>query len=72
MKEGILTEPRLGISACLLGEKVRYDGAHKRDHFLTDDFGCFVEWFPVCPEVEIGMGCRARPCAWSANPAIRK
>ena len=56
MKEGISAKPRLGISACLLGEKVRYDGAHKRDHFLTDNFGCFVEWFPVCPEVEIGMG----------------
>lgn len=56
MKKGILAKPRLGISACLLGEKVRYDGGHKQDHFLTDIFGCFVEWFPVCPEVEIGMG----------------
>lgn len=49
-------KPRLGISACLLGQKVRYDGAHKQDHFLTDTFGRFVEWFPVCPEVEVGMG----------------
>jgi len=41
---------------CLLGEKVRYDGGHKRDRFLTDTLGEFFEWVPVCPEVEIGMG----------------
>lgn len=51
-----LLKPRLGISACLLGQKVRYDGAHKQDHFLTDIFGRFVEWIAVCPEFEIGMG----------------
>jgi len=49
-------KPRLGISACLLGEKVRYDGGDKRDCFLTETFGRHVEWVPVCPEVEIGMG----------------
>jgi len=47
---------RVGISACLLGEEVRYDGGHKRDRFLTDTFGRFVEWVPVCPEVEAGFG----------------
>jgi len=47
---------RVGISACLLGEAVRYDGGHKRDAFLTDTFGQFVEWVPVCPEVEAGFG----------------
>jgi uncharacterized protein YbgA (DUF1722 family)/uncharacterized protein YbbK (DUF523 family) len=47
--------PRLGISTCLLGEKVRYDGMGKRDPFLTDTFGQFVEWVPVCPEVECGL-----------------
>ena len=46
----------IGISACLLGEKVRYDGGHKRDAFLTDRLGPYVEWVPVCPEVESGMG----------------
>ena len=46
---------RLGVSACLLGERVRYDGGHKRDQFLTDILGPFVEWVPVCPEVEIGL-----------------
>ncbi|HSE93124.1 MAG TPA: DUF523 and DUF1722 domain-containing protein [Methylomirabilota bacterium] len=47
---------RLGVSACLLGERVRYDGGHKRDAFLADTLGPFVEWVPVCPEVEIGLG----------------
>jgi uncharacterized protein YbgA (DUF1722 family)/uncharacterized protein YbbK (DUF523 family) len=47
---------RIGISACLLGETVRYDGGHKRDAFLADTFGRFVEWVPVCPEVECGLG----------------
>jgi len=47
---------RVGISACLLGQKVRYDGGHKRDGFLVDTFGRFLEWVPVCPEVEVGMG----------------
>jgi uncharacterized protein YbbK (DUF523 family) len=47
---------RIGISSCLLGESVRYDGGHKRDAFLTGTFGPFVEWVPVCPEVECGLG----------------
>lgn len=47
---------RIGISACLLGEKVRYDGGHKRDDYLVETFGRFVEWVPVCPEVEMGLG----------------
>lgn len=47
---------RLGISSCLLGENVRYDGGHKRDTFLTVGLARWVEWVPVCPEVEVGMG----------------
>jgi uncharacterized protein YbgA (DUF1722 family)/uncharacterized protein YbbK (DUF523 family) len=47
---------RIGISACLLGQQVRFDGGHKRDVFLTETFGRFVEWVPVCPEVECGFG----------------
>ena len=46
---------RLGISACLLGHEVRWDGGHKRDSFLIGTVGQFVEWVPVCPEVEVGM-----------------
>lgn len=48
--------PRVGISACLLGKAVRFDGGHKRDPFLTETFARFVEWVPVCPEVEFGLG----------------
>src|SRR6185436_2437773 len=47
---------RIGISACLLGDEVRYDGGHKRDLFLTTVMGPLVEWVKVCPEVESGMG----------------
>jgi uncharacterized protein YbgA (DUF1722 family)/uncharacterized protein YbbK (DUF523 family) len=47
---------RIGISACLLGQEVRFDGGHKRDSFLTDVLGRFVEFVPVCPEVEAGFG----------------
>jgi uncharacterized protein YbbK (DUF523 family)/uncharacterized protein YbgA (DUF1722 family) len=47
---------RIGVSACLLGEHVRFDGGHKRDRILTDVLGPHVEWVPVCPEVELGLG----------------
>ena len=50
------TKIRLGISTCLLGEKVRFDGGHKLDRFLTDTLGQYVEYVPVCPEVECGFG----------------
>jgi uncharacterized protein YbgA (DUF1722 family)/uncharacterized protein YbbK (DUF523 family) len=46
----------LGISACLLGQHVRYNAGHKRDPYLVETLGRFVEWVPVCPEVELGMG----------------
>lgn len=46
---------RLGISACLLGQNVRYDGGHQLDRFLRDTLGQFVEYVPVCPEVEMGL-----------------
>lgn len=47
---------RIGISTCLLGRNVRYDGGHKRNAFLMDTLGDYVEWVPVCPEVDIGLG----------------
>jgi uncharacterized protein YbgA (DUF1722 family)/uncharacterized protein YbbK (DUF523 family) len=46
---------RIGISSCLLGEKVRYDGGHKLDRYITDTLGLYFEWVPVCPEVEYGL-----------------
>lgn len=47
---------KIGISSCLLGEKVRWDGGHKRDSTLKKTLGRIFEWVPICPEVEIGMG----------------
>lgn len=47
---------RIGISSCLLGQEVRFDGGHKRDPFLVNTLGPLVEWVPVCPEVDIGLG----------------
>lgn len=47
---------RLGISSCLLGEEVRYNGGHVKDDFLVNTLGQYVQWVPVCPEVEMGMG----------------
>lgn len=55
------TKLRLGVSACLLGQKVRYDGQHKRDAFVADVLGPFAEWVPVCPELEVGMGVPREP-----------
>ena len=46
----------IGISSCLLGNKVRYDGGHSHDRFLTGTLGSFVHYVPVCPETESGMG----------------
>lgn len=51
------SEPiRIGISSCLLGNKVRFDGGHKRDRYLTDVLGEWLTWVPVCPELEINLG----------------
>ncbi len=47
---------RVGISSCLLGEKVRFDGGHKHDSLITSVLGKYFEWVPICPEVEIGLG----------------
>lgn len=52
--------PRVGISRCLLGDRVRYDGGHKREPALIDIAGQ-VEWVPVCPELEAGMGVPREP-----------
>jgi len=50
------TPLRIGISACLLGHPVRYDGGHKRSGLLVELLGPWVEWVTVCPEVELGLG----------------
>lgn len=56
-----MDEVRIGISACLLGDKVRYDGGHKLDAFLAGVLGPYVQWVRVCPEVEVGMGTPREP-----------
>jgi uncharacterized protein YbgA (DUF1722 family)/uncharacterized protein YbbK (DUF523 family) len=60
---------RLGISACLLGESVRFDGGHKLDRFITDTLGKYVEFVPVCPEVECGLGVPREAMRLVGDPA---
>lgn len=65
--------PRVGISSCLLGQPVRYDGGHKRDPFLVETFGSYVEWVPVCPEIEAGFGTpRPSMSLYLLEPATRE
>ena len=59
---------RLGISKCLLGENVRYDGGHKLDRFFTDTLGQYVEYVPVCPEVECGLDVPRDPMRLEGDP----
>lgn len=51
-----INKPKIGISRCLLGANVRYNGGHKLDHYIKDTLGEFVEFVPICPEVEAGFG----------------
>lgn len=59
---------RLGISSCLLGNKVRYDGGHQHDPFLTATLGQFVHYVPVCPEVECGLSIPREPLRLVGDP----
>jgi uncharacterized protein YbgA (DUF1722 family)/uncharacterized protein YbbK (DUF523 family) len=61
---------RLGVSACLLGEPVRYDGGHKLDRFITGTLGTYVEFVPVCPEVEAGFGVPRETMHLEGDPAV--
>ncbi|HLK12735.1 MAG TPA: DUF523 and DUF1722 domain-containing protein [Candidatus Binatia bacterium] len=60
---------QVGVSACLLGQRVRWDGTHRRDRFVTDVLGRWVEWIPVCPEVEVGLGVPRTPVRLQGHPA---
>jgi uncharacterized protein YbgA (DUF1722 family)/uncharacterized protein YbbK (DUF523 family) len=60
---------RLGVSACLLGQPVRYDGGHKLDHFVRDILGPHVEFVPVCPEAEAGLGIPREAMRLAGDPA---
>ncbi len=59
---------RLGISSCLLGNNVRYDGGHKLDRSLTDTLGKYVDYVPVCPEVECGLSIPRPSMRLEGNP----
>ena len=50
------TRIRIGVSACLLGQEVRFDGGHKHDRYINGTLADYFEWVPVCPEVEVGLG----------------
>ena len=56
MSLGSWGRPRVGVSSCLLGQEVRFNGGHKRYRFLTDSLDRYVDWVPYCPEVSIGLG----------------
>ncbi|MFC4534664.1 YbgA family protein [Sphaerisporangium dianthi] len=48
--------PRVAVSSCLLGEPVRFNGGHSRDRFVSGALSAWVDWVPICPEIEIGLG----------------
>jgi len=59
---------KVGISSCLLGEKVRYDGTDKHDHFLMETLGRKFECLGICPEVECGLGVPRETMHLEGNP----
>ncbi len=56
IEETNMDKIKIGISSCLLGNNVRYDGGHRHDRYITDTLGRYFAWCPVCPEVECGLG----------------
>jgi len=60
----------VGVSACLLGEQVRYDGGHKHDHYITDTLGRFFHFVPVCPEVGCGLPIPREAMRLEGDPAV--
>ncbi|MEJ2040706.1 MAG: DUF523 domain-containing protein, partial [Desulfosarcinaceae bacterium] len=58
----------IGISSCLLGNKVRYDGGHKLDRYITDTLGQYMDFIPVCPEVECGLPVPREPMRLVGDP----
>ncbi len=68
-KETVRRQIRVLVSSCLLGEKVRYDGGHKRDPILVETLGRFFEVVPVCPEVECGLPTPREAMRLEGDPA---
>ncbi len=59
----------IGVSSCLLGEEVRYDGGHQKDSYITGVLGQYFSWVSVCPEMEIGLGAPREPLRLVGDPA---
>jgi uncharacterized protein YbgA (DUF1722 family)/uncharacterized protein YbbK (DUF523 family) len=59
---------KVGVSSCLLGNPVRWNGGHTRDSFIVDTLGQYVEFVPVCPEVECGLGVPRETLRLVGNP----
>ena len=62
------SRPRVGVSACLIGWEVRYAGGHKWNALVAEAMGQSVEWIPVCPELEIGLGVPREPIELVGDP----
>jgi uncharacterized protein YbgA (DUF1722 family)/uncharacterized protein YbbK (DUF523 family) len=60
---------RIGVSTCLLGEAVRYDGGHAHDRYVTETLGQYMEFVPICPEMEAGFGVPREPVRLVGDPA---
>ena len=59
---------RIGVSSCLIGEKVRWNGDHKQDRYVREILSRYFEYIPVCPEVEVGMGVPRETVALYGDP----
>jgi uncharacterized protein YbgA (DUF1722 family)/uncharacterized protein YbbK (DUF523 family) len=64
----VMTKILIGISECLLGEKVRFNGGHQHNHYITDSLGQYFEFMSYCPEVSIGMGIPREPIRLVGSP----
>lgn len=60
---------KIGVSSCLLGEYVRYDGGQKQDHYITDTLGRYFSFLPVCPEVGCGLPTPREAMRLEGDPA---
>jgi uncharacterized protein YbgA (DUF1722 family)/uncharacterized protein YbbK (DUF523 family) len=67
--DSLMDRIRIGVSTCLMGDLVRYDGGHAHDRYVTDTLGRYVEFVPVCPEVEAGFGVPREPIRLVRDPA---
>ena len=59
--ELLLEKIRVGVSSCLLGQEVRFDGGHKRDNYLTGTLSSYFDFIPFCPEAAVGLGIPRQP-----------